>query len=417
MYITNSETFNMELNENNSATTNEMVHNLPNKSLKVRRAQPPRGESETVPITENKKTSNINTQNQNNQNQNNQNQNNQNQNNQNQKNKNQNKQNQKNQNQNKQNQKNQNQNKQNQKNQNQNKQNQNNQNQKSQNQNTQNQKPQNQKSQNQKKPYPSDSQNKANNQNQNQPPNNGGKQRNSKGDRNKIPIVIIDIERQYNSNTETSETSKTISNEATNYYNSIPQETIQSVDNQGTFDDATITRETNNINNNNNNINYVTIGNKNNNQRNPLTTGVIVILGIYAFVMLSIGFYIHKKRSNSKKMEAKKEEDTLDVMNTYKYVTDDDYPYPIINKHLKNVICTTYEAPSCPPPKDAYKNISDASIHIKSPLGDPNNVITGESDTSIISSLNDTNNIITNEISVPEKAAVSNVESNVTINC
>jgi len=409
----------MEINENienNSITNNEALQY--NMSPKVRRAQSSRGEIR-ITITINTNPSNTETQNQNNQNKETQNQKSQNQNNQNQKSQNQNNQNQKSQNQDNQNQDNQNQKSQNQNNQNQKSQNQNNQNQKSQNQDNQNQKSQNQKSQNQKSQNQnqknsdtnltsSSSETKSNNQNQSS--NNKGKPKNSKGNRNESiqNAVSVNTEKQYDSNSES------ISDEIINsYYNSIPQEEIQNVDNQETIGDMSITRDNvSNNNNNNNNNNYATIGNKND-KNIPSATGVLVILGIYAFFMLSVGFYIHRKKSNSKKMKAK-EEEALDIMDTYKYVNEDDYPYPIINKHLKNVICTTYEAPSCPPPIDTYKNISDLSIHIKSPLGDPNNVITGESDTSVISSLNEQSNVITfgQDISVPEKAAISNVESN-----
>jgi len=154
------------------------------------------------------------------------------------------------------------------------------------------------------------------------------------------------------------------SSEGSNPY--IPMEGFQKVDNQ----------DNSNINDSEGGLILLS---KNGDGRNAFFTSVIVIIVVFGFLMLSVGFYIHKSRIRSREIDARRQEE--EILNTYKNVINNNESTMVLqNKHLKNVISTFNVSP---PPHPRNNHRIRPNMYIKSPLGDPDNVITCPSSTSL----------------------------------
>lgn len=192
-------------------------------------------------------------------------------------------------------------------------------------------------------------------------------------------------------------TNNSISNGKNNSNINIPIEGIQNVDNQDKSIETSIKNGNVSIHGN-----YSQIGDLDDG-RGSFFTSVLVIIGVFAFFILSVGIYVHRKKISTKEFESKNEEETLGFINAYK--NDNGETIILENKHLKNVT-STLNVSASQPPKNTYKYLHNHSFHIKSPLSDPNNVITNDE-------IDGTNNRITKNITIPEKAASSVIETDI----
>jgi len=153
------------------------------------------------------------------------------------------------------------------------------------------------------------------------------------------------------------------SNEGYSPYN--PMEDFQKVDNQ--FNS--------NINDSDGGLILLS---KNGDGRNAFMTSVVVIIVVFGFLMLSVGIYIHKSKIRAREIDARRQEE--EILNTYKNVINNDNTIILQNKHLKNVIETLNPSP---PPQPRNNHRIRPNMYIKSPLGDPDNVITCPSSTTL----------------------------------